>query len=86
MPVPTFEECLRTSIKNHELIKEYDRLNNTNLSFAGHNIELLIDRSAKRQELEISGFADFVHEYIYKPLFQKEFTHPRPKPLCHKRG
>ena len=64
----TLDQCFCESINNKELIKEYDRLNGTNLSFTGSDLDNMIDKSCGRQDKEIIEFAEFVKTCIYEPL------------------
>lgn len=60
--------CLLESIKNKELVKEFDRLRGTNLSQIGSPIDLIIDKSTGRLEHDFNLFVEFVRECIYERL------------------
>lgn len=70
----TFAECLRNCVSNTALVREYDRLRGTNLSFTGSQMDLAIDRACRRQEQEFEAFTAFVFEYIWMPVAIREAT------------
>ena len=55
-----------------ELIKEYDRLNNTNISKKLSPIENLIDEKTGNRDTEIKEFFTFVREFIFLPLIKNK--------------
>lgn len=64
----TFAEVVQETAKNKELLREYDRLNGTNLSMRGTPIAIQIDLATGRVESEVPGFVKFVHDCIWLPL------------------
>lgn len=61
----TFYDCLMECAKNKELVKEFDRLNNSNLSFAGSPINILVDEATGKQKDDLRDFIDFCYEYVW---------------------
>lgn len=70
----TFSECVLECTKNKELIAEFDRLNGTNLSLRGSNLDLQIDIACGRMEQEIPKFLTFVKECVWDRLPVEEKT------------
>jgi hypothetical protein len=68
MFTPFFEKCLLEAAATPGFVKEYDRLNGTNLSLKGSKLELAIDKASGRLRSEIAEFAEFVRNYVYWPL------------------
>ena len=68
---PDLYTCIMYTARNKEFVKEYDRLRGSNLSLNGSPIDLLIDECSGRQESELREFIEFVYEWIYLPLQQK---------------
>ena len=64
----TFEEILKQSLSNPELIAEFDRLTGSNLRREGSVIERMIDDSAGRTKDDLEAFSAFVFQYIFLPL------------------
>jgi hypothetical protein len=60
-----FIDCLRVAIEDAQLIKEFDRLNGTNLSMRGSGLDLEIDQVSGRVDSDLKQFSEFVWEYIY---------------------
>lgn len=63
-----FKECLLECSKNKSLIAEFDRLNGTNLSLKGSQLELMIDRATGRIDEDLHKFVEFVHEVVWLRL------------------
>jgi hypothetical protein len=61
----TFIECLEMCIDNRSLLKQFDRLNGTNLSLKGLPIEIEIDKASGRLDDDFLKFVEFVWEYIF---------------------
>lgn len=61
----TFIECMEMCIDNKNLIREFDRLNGTNLSRKGLVIEVMIDEVSGRFEEDFIQFVDFVWDHIF---------------------
>lgn len=68
----TFEQCLMECAGTKELVAEFDRLNNTNLSMRGSAIDLRIDAATGRMAADIAKFTEFVAEFIYLPLVAEQ--------------
>ena len=66
-----FHEVLMEAAGNKELVKEFDRLNGTNLSLKGTPIEIEIDKATGKLDDDMIKFINFVYEYIYFPLYIK---------------
>ena len=64
----TFQECVRESFANRELLAEFDRLKGTNLSLRGTGLDLQIDFASGRFEGEIEEFVAFVKECVWDRL------------------
>ena len=65
---PSLLTCITTAANNAELVKQFDRLNGTNLSLKGSTITILIDEATGKQKDDIKKFIAFVHEIIFLPL------------------
>ncbi len=61
----TFSECVREAAANKELVAEFDRLNGTNLSLKGTNLDVQIDLACGRLELDVAKFVQFVKECVW---------------------
>ncbi len=64
----TFKEILLESAANKELVKEFDRLNGTNLSLKGSGLDLEIDKASGRLEDDMKLFIEFVYEFVWLRL------------------
>jgi hypothetical protein len=64
----TFYDCIIECAGNKELIKEFDRLTNSNLSFTGSPIELMVDVATGKQKEDIKKFIAFCYEFIWLPF------------------
>lgn len=64
----TFEMCLIEAAKNKDLVKQFDRLYGTNLSFKGSQLDLAIDKSSGRTEADVGIFIEFVRDKVYRTL------------------
>jgi len=72
----TFEDCLVECCKNKELLKEFNRLSNTNLSFRDTRapLERMIDKATgynnpfKNKPEEMQSFISFCFELIWLSL------------------
>lgn len=64
----TFYDCLMECAGNKELVKEFDRLNNSNLSLKGSPINIMVDEATGKQKEDLRMFVDFCYEFIWLPL------------------
>ena len=64
----TFKECLMECAGNIKLVKEFDRLNNTNLSLKGSPLCIEIERVSGKQKDDMIKFIAFCWEYIWLPV------------------
>ena len=72
----TFQECLVECIEQDELVREFNRLSGTSLSFRDERkpIERMIDDATgypypfKNDPDEIHQFISFVFEFVWVPL------------------
>jgi len=65
---PKFIETLLVCADTKELVEQYDRLNNSNLSLKGSTLDLKIDEATGRLDYEVEQFVIFVYEYIYQRI------------------
>lgn len=70
----TFEECLKKCAETDELVKEFDRLNNTHLSTLSQRTPLdrMIDEATGRDREAVQKFAGFVTEFIWLPMITSQ--------------
>lgn len=73
----TFPDAVLRAAKNPELLRQYDRLNGTNLSGEGSGFAILIDTATGRVESEVPGFVQFVWDTIWMP-FEHGFSVQKP--------
>jgi hypothetical protein len=64
----TFLTCVSASAANPELVRNFDRLQGTNLSMRGAPLDLMIDQAAGRLDSDVNKFLDFVWEYVFTRL------------------
>jgi len=80
---PLFNECIKEAAGMPDLVKEFDRLNGTNLSRKGSPLDLMIDDSTGRMSSDLGKFVEFVREFVYEPLKKIEtdewWTDEEPK-------
>ena len=55
-----------------DFIKEYDRLNNTNISSKLSPIENMIDEVSGNRDKELKDFFSFVKTTVFEPIIEKE--------------
>ena len=60
-----FLDCLMAASANSELVREFDRLTGSNLSFKGAAIEVAIDAASGRLDAELKRFCEFVWNCIF---------------------
>ena len=65
---PTFAECLVCAANTPELVSEFDRLTEHNLSRIGSGLDLAIDDASGRTEQGMRDFIAFVRDCIYRTL------------------
>ena len=65
---PTFSECLVCAANTPELVSEFDRLTEHNLSRIGSGLDLAIDDASGRTEQGMRDFIAFVRDCIYRTL------------------
>jgi hypothetical protein len=63
----TFKETVLMCFDNKNLVKEFDRLNGSNLLQSGSPLELMVDDSCGRIKKDMHNFIEFVRDYIYMP-------------------
>jgi len=63
-----FEQCVRESFANKDLVTEFDRLKGTNLSLRGTNLDIQIDLACGRLEQDVAEFVKFVKECVWDRL------------------
>ena len=56
------------SSKNKELVQQFDRLHNTNLSFDGSVLDLEIDKCSGRLNADLQKFIEFVYDKVFLTL------------------
>jgi hypothetical protein len=61
----TFMQCLTECANNKELVKEFDRLADCNLSFDGTPIDLMIDQATGKLADDLQKFIEFVWDCVY---------------------
>jgi hypothetical protein len=61
----TFEQCVRESFTNKDLVAEFDRLKGTNVSMRGTGLDLYIDLCSGRLEHDVAEFVKFVKECVW---------------------
>jgi len=61
----TFEQCVRESFANKDLVTEFDRLKGTNLSLRGTGLDIQIDLACGRLEQDVAEFVKFAKECVW---------------------
>jgi hypothetical protein len=61
----SYMQCLEAAIETPELIREFDRLNGTNLLQRGSGLELAIDKATGRLDHDMKLFCEFVWDDIF---------------------
>ena len=74
----TFDQCVWVAYGTPDLLREFDRLNGTNLSGRGAPIELAIDEASGRLHDDLRRFVEFVDEYVWQRLPPEARAEPRP--------
>lgn len=64
----TFADCLFAAASDPDLVFNYDRLLGANLSLRGSPLDLMVDLSSGRQEVELAGFVAFVKDFVWDRL------------------
>jgi hypothetical protein len=67
---------LFASIRNSDLLREFDRLRGTNLRRMGSQIETMIDEATGRTNHDLLAFIEFVHDCVFLPLKKTQEREP----------
>jgi len=70
----TLPEIILHCAGNKELVKEFDRLNGSNLLRAGTPLDLAIDDASGRTAADVAKFAEFVRVIVCGTLMKEEGT------------
>jgi hypothetical protein len=65
---PAFQACLRGAVETPELVAQFDRLYGARLVTKQSPIDAMIDKATGKQEADMRGFVEFVHNAIYLRL------------------
>ncbi len=68
----TLEQCLMQCAATPEFVREFDRLNHSDLARRGIPINIMIDDATGKTDADIKKFVAFVAEFIWLPLVAKE--------------
>ena len=63
---PRFRAVLRAASSNAELVKQFDRLHQTNLARRGSGIELAVDDASGRTKADLGWFVAFVYDIFLR--------------------
>lgn len=64
---PAFMACLKEAIETPELVVEFNRLYEASLGKPLSPIEKMVDKACGKDESDMRGFIEFVHDCIYTP-------------------
>lgn len=67
-------EALSEALNHMEFVREFDRLNGTNLMRRGSPIELAVDMGTGRYESDVKEFVAFFDEYVWQPLIENQLA------------
>jgi hypothetical protein len=64
----TFEECVRQSLADEDLVREFDRLYGTNLSGKDSTLDYEVRLASGCDGDDLHKFVVFVHQYVWGRL------------------
>lgn len=67
-----FKDVVMECFKNKSFVKEYDRVAKTNILARKTSIENIIYEATGLRDIELLGFIDFVFNFIWVPMLEKE--------------
>lgn len=76
-PPMAFDECVVYCLRQPELVREFDRLNGTNLLLRGAPIELMIDKESGRTMDDFQQFIAFVYDCVWCRITSPAQTAPQ---------